>query len=93
MYLPVEDPVLYAVVRRIRLIASLMPIAFDLAEQAILVLLRALLDLLSTGAEIAGELICIPLVVRLGHVILPVVLNQILKVLAVRRCRIWDVVI
>lgn len=45
--LPVEDPVLDATVGLIGLIGSFVPEVLDLLEEAVLVLLGALLDLLS----------------------------------------------
>lgn len=45
--LPVEDPVLDATIGLIGLIGSLVPEVLDLLEEAVLVLLGALLDLLS----------------------------------------------
>ena len=91
--LPVKDPLLSATVSVIGLVSSLVPDALHLREQAVLVLLRALLRLLALGAKVALQLAGIPLVVRLGNVILPVLLHEVLQVLAVGRRRVRDVVV
>lgn len=69
------------------------PQGLHLADEAVLVLLSALLDLLTLGAEEVGELVDVPRVVRLDDVVLPVVLDQVLQVLAVRSSWVRDVVV
>ena len=51
--LRVKDPVLHVIVRVGCLFTSFVPVAFNLAEQAVLILLRALLDLLAASIHIA----------------------------------------
>lgn len=58
--LPVEDPVLDATVGLIGLIGSLVPEVLDLLEEAVLVLLGALLDLLSLRGDVVLELVGVP---------------------------------
>lgn len=70
-----------------------MPVALDLREQAVLVLLGALLHLLALRSDVVGEALSVPAVVRLRHVAIPVVLNKVLQVLAVGGCWVWDVVV
>jgi hypothetical protein len=69
------------------------PVAGDLREQAVLVLLGTLLDLLALRGDVVGQLLGIPVVVRLGHVAVPVVLHQILEILAIRGSWVRDVVV
>lgn len=62
-------------------------------NKTVLVLLGALLDLLALRCDVALQLVGVPLVVWLYNIVLPVLLNQILQVLAVCRCWVWDVVV
>lgn len=91
--LRVKDPLLGVAVSLVGLVGSLVPDALHLREQAILVLLGTLLDLLALAAEVALQLVCIPLVVRLGDVVLPVLLHEVLQVLAVGWSRVGDIVV
>ena len=73
--LPVKDPILDIVIRVGRLIGGLVPVTLNLAKQAILVLLCAFLDFFTASVKIALELVCVPPVVWLDHVVIPVVLD------------------
>lgn len=75
------------------LISTLIPIALHLLCKALRVLLGALLDLLAFRLDVVLKLIGIPLVVWLDYIVLPVILDQVLEILAVSWCRIWNVVV
>lgn len=70
-----------------------MPVILNLLNQAIGVLLGALLDLLALGAEVALETRRIPLVVGLHDIVVPVVLDEVFEILAVCWFGVRDVVV
>jgi len=70
-----------------------MPRFLNLAEERILVLLSALLDLLALRLEVRLQTLGVPRVVGLSDVVFPAVLDEVLQVLAVGRGGVWDVVI
>jgi hypothetical protein len=92
-YLRVEDPAGGVAVGLVGLVGSLVPCVLDLGEKAVLVLLGALLDLLASGGQVAGELAGSPAVVGLGDIVVPVLLNKVGKILAVGRGGVWDIVV
>lgn len=92
-YLRVEDPVLNVLVGIAGLVRGLIPIALDLAGEALGILLGAFLDLLALGVQVVCELAYVPLAVGLSDVIVPVVLDEVLEILAVRGSGVWDVVV
>ena len=47
-------------------------------EQAVLVLLSTLLDLLALRGQVVGQLVGVPLVVRLDDIVFPVLLDEVL---------------
>jgi hypothetical protein len=69
------------------------PCVLNLGKEAILVLLGALLHLLTSGGQVAGELARSPAAVRLGDVVLPVLLDEVGQVLAVGRGSVWHIVV
>lgn len=73
--IPVKDPVLDAAVRIRGLVCSLMPVRGDLAEETILVLLGASLDLLALGGNVRVQLVRVPAVVGSGNLVFPVTLD------------------
>jgi len=75
------------------LLGSLLPRALDLLDQAVLVLLGALLDLLATRGEVRLQLVGVPAVVRTSDVVIPVLLDEILQVLTVGGSGERDVVV
>lgn len=91
--LPVEDPALSVSVSLVGLVGSLMPGILHLDDEAILVLLGTLLDLLASRSQVVGELRGVPIGVGLDDVILPVLLNKVGQVLAVGGSRVGDVVV
>lgn len=70
-----------------------MPVALDLADQAVLVLLSTLLGLLALSGQVRLELVGIPAVVWGSDLVLPVLLDQVLKVLTVGSGRVGNVVV
>lgn len=91
--LRVEDPALSVAVSLVGLLGSLMPGILHLGDEAVLVLLGTLLDLLASGGEVVLKLSGVPVVVWLDDVVLPVVLDELGQVLTVGRSRIGDVVV
>lgn len=91
--LRVEDPVRGVAVGLVGLLSSFMPGILDLDNEAVLVLLGTLLDLLASGGQVVGELVEVPVVVGLSNVVLPVLLHEIGQVLAVGRSRVGHVVV
>jgi hypothetical protein len=92
-YLRVEDPAGGVAVSLVGLVGSLVPCVLDLGKKAVLVLFGALLDLLASGGQVARELAGSPAVVGLGHIVVPVLLNKVGKILAVGRGGVWDIVV
>ena len=70
-----------------------MPDLLDLADQVVLVLFAAPLDLVGIAAEPLLQLVGVPAVVWLHNVVVPVILDQVLKVLTVGGGGVWDVVV
>lgn len=91
--LRVEDPALNLGPSLVALVGSLGPVALDLLQEAVLALLSALLDLVAFGHNVVLELVGVPLAVWLDHVVVPVLLHKVLKILAVRSSWVWNVVI
>jgi hypothetical protein len=92
-YLRVEDPASGVAVGLVGLVGSLVPCVLDLGKKAVLVLLGALLDLLASGGQVARELAGGPAVVGLGDIVVPVLLDEVGKILAVGRGGVWDIVV
>lgn len=76
-----------------RLILTLMPVPLHLTEQALLILLGPLLDLLALRRQVVLQTLRVPGAVGLDDVVLPVVLDQVLEVLAVGGRGVGDVVV
>ena len=91
--LRVEDVGLDVAGSLICLVGSGVPVLLDLLDEAVLVLLGALLRLLALGGQVAGELVGVPLAVGLGDVVVPVLLDQVLQVLAVGGSGVGDIVV
>ena len=91
--LRVEEPVSAVAVGLIGLLSSLVPCVLNLGDEALGVLLSALLDLLAGGGQVVGELAGAPAVVGLGDVVLPVLLDEVGQVLAVSRGRVGHAVV
>ena len=70
-----------------------MPCVLNLDNEAVLVLLGTLLDLLAGGGQVVGKLARAPVVVGLSNVVLPVLLDEVGQILAVGRGRVGDVVV
>lgn len=91
--LRVEDPVLGVAVGLVGLLGCLVPGILNLGEEAVLVLLSALLDFLASGSQVVGKLGSVPVAVGLGDVVLPVLANEVAQILAVGRGGVGDVVV
>ena len=89
----VEDPAFHVAHALVCLVRGLVPVALDLAEQAVLVLLSTLLCLLALGAQVVLELIRVPVIVWLGDIVLPVLLDQVLQIFTVGCGRERNVVV
>ena len=70
-----------------------MPCVLNLGDEALGVLLGALLDLLAGGSQVVGELVGSPVAVGLGDVVLPVLGDKVGQVLTVGRGGVGDVVV
>lgn len=64
-----------------------------MSEKAVGVLLGTLLDLLTLGRNVGLQLVGIPAVVWSGHLVLPVVLDKVYKILTVGCSGEGDIVI
>jgi len=80
-------------IRLIRAVRCVLPETLHLAEKTVLVLLRPLLHLIAGRLDVVLELVRVPGVVGLDDIILPVLLDQVLKVFAVGGSWVWDVVV
>lgn len=91
--LRVEEPVGAVAVGLVGLLGGLVPCVLNLGDEALGVLLGALLDLLAGGSQVVGELVGSPVAVGLGDVVLPVLRDEVGQVLAVGRSRVGHVVV
>jgi hypothetical protein len=92
-YLRIENPAGGVAIGLVSLVGSLVPCALNLGKEAVLVLLGTLLDLLAGGGQVAGELARGPAAVGLGDIVVPVLLNEVGKILAVGRVGEGDAVV
>ena len=92
-HLRVEEPVGAVAVGLVGLLGGLVPCVLNLGDEALGVLLGALLDLLTCGGQVVLELVGTPVAVRLGDVVLPVLGDEVGQVLAVGRGRVGHVVV
>lgn len=58
--LRVEDPVLDAAVRLVGRVLGFIPVGLDLLDEALCVVLSALLSLLSAGSQVVGQRLGVP---------------------------------
>jgi hypothetical protein len=93
MYSRIEDPVDGVRVRFRDLVFSVGPASLYLRKEAVLILFGALLDLLALDRKVFLELRSVPAVVGSHYLVVPVVLDEILQVLAVCWSRIWHVMV
>jgi hypothetical protein len=89
----VEDPVLDVDVGVLSSVLSLIPRVLNLSKKGVLVGLGAFLSLNTLLLEVGRELVRIPVLVRGDSIAVPVLLDQVLEILAVGRGRVWDVVV
>jgi len=74
-------------------VGSVFPGALHLFDKSIFVAFSALLDLSTLVDEVLLEAIEIPVDVGRLHGRLPVVLHQVLEILAISRSRVWNVMV
>lgn len=89
----VEDPVLDGDPGGLRLILGLVPGTLHLGNESILVLLGRLLGLDALLLQVGAELVSIPRVVRRDDVGVPVLLDELLEILAVGRSGVGNVMV
>lgn len=89
----IQDPVLDAKVGILSLIASLIPGALDLGDERVLVGLGGVLGLDTLGLEVLLQAVGVPRVVGRDDVVIPVVLDELLEILAVGGSGVGDVVV
>jgi len=89
----VEDVVPDIAVDRVRVVSSVFPSALHLFDKSILVAFSALLDLRTLVDEVLLETVEVPVSIGGLHSRLPVVLHKVLKILAISRSRVWDVMV
>jgi len=81
--LRVEDVILDSAVSIRSLVTGGVPGGLHLLNQAVLVLLGALLDLLALRRKVRGQLVGVPGVVWTGNIVIPVLLYEVGQLLAV----------
>lgn len=89
----VQDPVLDVEVGILSLVTSLVPFALNLRDQRVLVGLGGGLGLDALSLQILLQGVCVPRVVGRDDVVVPVVLDQLLEVLAVGGSGVGDIVV
>lgn len=89
----VQNPVLHTEPGVVGLVLRLIPGTLDLVDERVLGGTGRVLGLDTLLLQVLSELGSIPLLVGSDHLVIPVGLNELLKLLAVRGCRIGDVVI
>ena len=89
----VENPVAYVGPSFLGLVAGLVPGFLDLVDESILAGSGAILGLDALGFEIVGEVGDGPRAVRLDSIVVPVFLDKLLEVLAIRRGGVGHVVV
>ena len=75
------------------LVFCLVPVVLDLDNQAVLVGSSGILSLNTLLLQVGAELIGIPVIVRRRNLGLPVVLDEVLKILSICGSRVWDIVV
>ena len=89
----VKDPACGVAVGLVGLVGSLVPGVLDLDDEAVLVLLGTLLDLLASGGQVVGKLAGAPAAVGLGDVVVPVLGDKVGQVLTVGGSGEGDIVV
>jgi hypothetical protein len=81
--IPIKDPVTDIGVGVVHRVLSVRPVCLDLSDQAVLVLLGALLGLVALGGQVMLQLFGVPAVVGRNSLVVPVGLDQVLQVFSV----------
>lgn len=89
----VQDPVLHVEPGVVSLVLRLIPDTLDLVDERVLGGTGRVLGLDSLLLQVVGELGSIPLLVGSDDLVIPVGLDELLELLAVRGCRIGDIVV
>ena len=89
----VEDPVSNVAVGSLGLVLGLIPSGLNLSYQGILALFGRVLGLKTLELEVGGQLLGVPVLIRCDDVAVPVLLDELLEITAVRRSRIRDIVV
>ena len=89
----VQNPVLHAKPGVVSLVLRLIPDTLNLVDERVLGGTSRVLGLDTLLLQVVGELDSIPLLVGSDHLVIPVGLDELLKLLAVGRCRVGDVVV
>ena len=89
----IKDPISNVSPGLLGLVLSLEPVGLNLLNQVILGSFGLGLGLLALGLKEGAELGGVPALIWRNDVLIPVLFDQILEILAVRRSRIGDVVV
>ena len=89
----IENPVLDASPGILSLVLGLIPAVGDRGEKSVTVVLSTLLDVDALLLEVGAQLLGIPLLVGRDGILIPVLLDQVLEVLAVGGGGVRDVMV
>jgi len=89
----IQNPVPDTAVGGLGFVLGFVPRALDLRDQRVLALGGRILGLEALELEVGRELLCVPILVRGDDVVVPVLLDNLLQIAAVRGRRVRDIVI
>ena len=89
----VQNPILHVEPRAVSLVLRLIPDTLDLVDERVLGGTGRVLGLDTLLLQVVGKLDRVPLLVGSDHLVIPVGLDELLELLAVRGCRIGNVVV
>jgi hypothetical protein len=79
----VQDPISCVRPSILSFVFSLVPQRLDLGDKRILVSFSSTLGLSALGLEVSGKLLLVPVLVWCNGVVIPVLLDQVLKIFAI----------
>lgn len=79
----VQDPVFDTGIGILSLVLGLVPGILDLSDQGVLVCLGRILNIDTLLLEVAAQLLIIPLLVGADGVVVPILLDELLEILAI----------